>query len=60
MLFPNSMSSVRKPYIEAGVGVENICRLLRVDCIWRLTHREPHPDFKRQNFTVNMSLHVTF
>ena len=60
MLFPHSMSSVRTPYIEAGVGVENICRLLRVDCIWRLTHREPHPDFKRQNFTINMSLHVTF
>jgi hypothetical protein len=27
------------PYMEAGVGIENIFRLFRVDAIWRLTHR---------------------
>jgi len=27
------------PYMEAGVGVENIFKLIRVDAIWRLTYR---------------------
>lgn len=26
------------PYMEAGVGVENILRLVRIMCVWRLTH----------------------
>ncbi len=26
------------PYMEAGVGVENIFRLLRIDAIWRLNY----------------------
>lgn len=28
-----------KPYMEAGVGIENIFKLIRVDAIWRLTYR---------------------
>lgn len=28
------------PYVELGAGVSNIFRLLRVDFIWRVTHRE--------------------
>ncbi len=28
-----------KPYMEAGIGVENIFKLIRVDAIWRLTYR---------------------
>lgn len=28
-----------KPYMEAGIGVENIFKLVRVDAIWRLTYR---------------------
>lgn len=27
------------PYMEAGIGVENIFKLIRVDAIWRLTYR---------------------
>ena len=27
------------PYVEAGVGVENIFKVLRVDYVWRLTYR---------------------
>ncbi len=33
--FPSSV-----PYLEAGAGVENIFRFLRVDAFWRLTYRE--------------------
>lgn len=60
LLFPVGMSSVDKPYLEAGVGIENICRFFRVDCIWRLTHRNPEPGQKVQNFSVNLSLRLTF
>jgi len=60
LLFPAGMSSVRDPYVEMGFGVENIFRLLRVDCIWRLTHREPVPGQDIQNFAVNFSLKLDF
>lgn len=41
MLFPNGMHSMgRVPYAEVGVGLSNILKVLRVDCFWRLTHRE--------------------
>jgi len=33
-------SSLDKPYYEAGVGIENIFKLFRVDVIWRLSHLE--------------------
>ena len=38
LLMPG-LNSLETPYIEAGVGVANIFRLLRVDCMWKLTHR---------------------
>ena len=60
LLFPRGMSSVTDPYIEAGFGVENILRVLRIDCIWRLTHRTPVEGQKIQNFAVNLSLNLKF
>lgn len=60
LLFPRGMTSVSDPYVEMGFGVENIFRLLRVDCIWRLTHRDPKPGQDVQNFTVNLSMHLKF
>ena len=60
LLFPIGMSSVDKPYVEMGLGIENIFRLLRVDFIWRLTHRESLPGQDVQNFAVNLSLQLTF
>lgn len=39
LLFPEGMSMLNKPYVEMGVGVTNIFRLLRFDATWRLTHR---------------------
>ena len=38
MILPVNMSTLEKPYVEAGFGVENIFKILRVDGIWRLTH----------------------
>lgn len=30
-----------EPYVEVGVGIENIFTLIRVDAFWRVTHRIP-------------------
>ena len=60
LLFPAGMGSVSTPYVEAGVGVENIFRIFRVDCIWRLTHRQPLPGQKVQNFAVNLGIQLKF
>lgn len=58
LLFPEGMTSVSKPYIEAGVGVENIFRLFRVDVIWRLTQRENRDT--RDNLAINFSFGISF
>lgn len=34
--------SLSQPYIEAGCGITNIFRLLAVEAVWRLTHRNSH------------------
>ena len=39
MLFPEKMGKLNRPYVEMGVGVTNIFRILRVDAFWRMTHR---------------------
>ena len=37
-IFPATTNTLEKPYWEAGLGVENIFKVLRVDAIWRLSH----------------------
>ena len=29
------------PYVESSIGIENIFKVLRVDCVWRMTHLDP-------------------
>lgn len=60
LLFPAGMSSVETPYLETGIGIENIFRFFRVDCIWRLTHRTPEPGQEIQNFAVNFGFRLSF
>lgn len=60
LLFPEGMSSVSKPYFEAGLGIENIFRIFRIDAIWRLSHRHGVPGQDVQNFAVNFSIHLNF
>ena len=45
------------PYVEAGVGIENIFKVLRVDYVWRLTYRNL-PDVDKSGLRI--SLHMTF
>lgn len=47
----------KTPYMEIGVGVDNILTFLRVDYVWRLTYRD-RPDIDRSG--VRVSLHFTF
>ena len=48
------LNSLDKPYVEAGVGIANIFHLLRVDCFWKLTHRNG------RDFAVNIGLDLDF
>ena len=36
---PYTRSLGKIPFVEVGVGVSNILRFIRIDCFWRLTHR---------------------
>ena len=51
------LKTLETPYLEAGVGLSNILRVLRVDATWRLTHREDNP---RSNFRVTFGFDIQF
>jgi hypothetical protein len=53
--FPGTLSDVSKPYFEAGVGLENILKFIRIDAIWRLSHLS---DPGIQKFGLRISLQV--
>lgn len=45
------------PYMEAGIGIDNIFTILRIDYVWRLTYRDiPNVD----KSGVRVSLHFAF
>lgn len=46
--------SWEKPYVELGVGVENILKLFRVDCIWRLNYNATP---QKPGVRIGMQLH---
>lgn len=46
-----------KPYMEAGVGLDNIFTILRVDYVWRINYRD-HAGTDRQG--VRIQLHFNF
>ncbi len=44
LLFPVTLDNLKsRPYMEAGLGVENIFKFFRVDAVWRLSYLE-NPD----------------
>ena len=56
--FPaGSTTMERTPYVEVGVGIENILKVLRVDYVWRLTYRNL-PNIDKSGLRI--SLHMTF
>lgn len=56
--FPATTSYMgHTPYVEVGVGVENILKVLRLDYVWRLTYRNL-PGIDKSGLRI--SLHMTF
>ena len=43
------------PYMEVGVGIENIFKFLRLDYVWRLTYKD-HPDIQTKGVRFMMKL----
>ncbi|UTW63724.1 carboxypeptidase-like regulatory domain-containing protein [bacterium SCSIO 12741] len=61
MIFPTTLTGLTKPYVEMGVGIENIFKILRVDGLWRLTNLSKGNDVKRvRNFGLAFSLQFAF
>ncbi|MBR4828998.1 MAG: carboxypeptidase-like regulatory domain-containing protein [Muribaculaceae bacterium] len=46
-----------QPYMEAGVGLDNILTILRVDYVWRLTYRE---NAGTDRHGIRIQLHFNF
>jgi len=55
--FPSTLNEIKVPYIEAGVGLENIFKIIRIDAIWRLSNLS-NPDI--QKFSVRAKLQLIF
>lgn len=47
----------KQPYMELGVGIDNILTILRVDYVWRLTYRDT-PNVAKGGLRIQ--LHFTF
>ena len=64
MLFPAGMKKLDTPYVEMGVGISNILRLIRIDFVWRMTHRFDFVDGVRvphdNRFVVNAGFELKF
>ncbi len=54
-IFPENTGALSKPYFEAGVGVENILKLFRIDAGWRLSHLH-HENIPR--FSILMGIQI--
>lgn len=57
MLFPYALQGLSEPYYEAGVGVENILKLFRVDAMWRLSYLD-NPNIPK--FGIRAKLQIQF
>lgn len=57
VVLPESLSELRDPYLEAGFGVENIFKLIRLDFIWRLTNLQ---SAQAQPFGITFNITPSF
>jgi len=60
-LFPGNLRSfASQPYWEAGAGIENIFKIIRIDAIWRMSHLhdDGNPDVSK--FGIFVSLFFSF
>jgi hypothetical protein len=54
---PVFSTTLEEPYFEAGVGIENIFKVGRIDAVWRLNHWDA-PETSR--FRIFISFQFTF
>lgn len=57
LVLPENMFVPEKVYTEAGIGIENILRFLRLDAVWRLAYLE-HPNVN--HFVIKGSVQFDF
>ena len=57
MYLPENMNSLSKPYMEAGAGIENIFKVLRVDALWRLSYLD-NPNI--QKWGIRATIQINF
>lgn len=57
LIFPDEVHTLDIPYVEAGVGIENIFKFIRIDAMWRLTYLD-HPN--TSNFGIRGAFEFTF
>jgi len=50
------MFQVNKPYFEAGVGIENILKIFRINAMWRLSYLD-HPNISKFGIMGTMQLY---
>jgi hypothetical protein len=55
MRFPEGLNELSRPYYEAGVGIENIFRIFRVEAMWRLSHLD-NPNISHFGIRFNAQL----
>jgi hypothetical protein len=55
--FPVGLTELTKPYYEAGFGVENILKFIRIDAMWRLSYLRPN---SANNFGIYGSFMFSF
>jgi hypothetical protein len=55
--FPETLGELTTPYVEAGVGIENIFKIIRIDAIWRLSNLNK-PDI--QTFGIRAKFQLIF
>jgi len=53
--FPDGLTTLSKPYMEAGVGIENIFKLFRIDALWRLTYLN-HENIQKFGLRLGMQV----
>lgn len=60
LVFPDKagMTKMNKPYMEAGIGLDNILTCIRVDYVWRLNYRNVPYAIDRSG--VRVALHFSF
>ena len=57
MEFPTGLGPLTEPYLEGGIGIENILKLVRLDATWRFSYRD-HPGI--QKFGLRIGLWLQF